>query len=153
VIAGDRLVASGQLADGRVRLLVDTAGLGVGGHVLQVRYDGSGTHRASGVAVALRVDPAGSRTDVRLGRSAEADRAVARVRVTTDPAGQLPDRVRAVLLRRGSVVRSQWLDLSEAGRASWTVSPERPGTYAVRVVTPAQPTLTGSADTARVRLR
>jgi hypothetical protein len=153
VIAGDRLVASGQLADGRVRLLVDTSGLGVGGHVLQVRYDGSGTHRASAGAVSLRVDPAGSRTNVRLGRSADGDRAVARVRVTTDPAGQVPDRVRAVLLRRGSIVRSQWLDLSDAGRASWRVSAKRPGTYAVRVVTPAQSTLTGSADTDRVRLR
>jgi len=153
VIVGDRLVASGQLADGRVRLLVDTTGLGVGGHVLQVRYDGSGTHRASATTVALRVTPAGSRTEVRLGRTADGDRAVARVRVTTDPAGQIPDRVRAVLLRRGSVVRSQWLDLSDAGRARWRVSPKRPGTYTVRVATPASPTLTGSADTDRVRLR
>lgn len=152
VIAGDRLVASGQLADGRVRLLVDTTGLGVGEHVLQVRYDGSGTHRAAAAAVALRVTPAGSRTDVRLGRTADGDRAVARVRVTTDPTGQVPERVRAVLLRRGSVVRSQWLDLSDAGRARWRVSPKRPGTYAVRVVTPTSPTLTGSADIDRVRL-
>ena len=153
VVAGDRLVASGQLADGRVRLLLDTSGLGVGAHVLQVLYDGSGTHRASATTVALRVTPAASRTDVRLGRTADGDRAVARVRVTTDPAGQVPDRVRAVLLRRGSVVRSRWLDLSDAGRARWRVSPKRPGAYAVRVVTPATHTLAGSADTDRVRLR
>jgi hypothetical protein len=153
VIVGDRLVASGQLADGRVRLLVDTTGLDVGGHVLQVLYDGSGTHRASAAAVALRVTPAESSTDVRLGRTADGDRAVARVRVTTDPTGQVPDRVRVVLLRRGSVVRSRWLDLTDAGRARWTVSPKRPGPYAVRVVTPATHTLTGSADTDRVRLR
>lgn len=153
VIVGDRLVAAGQLVDGRLRLPVETTGLGVGGHLLQVLYDGSGAHRASATNVALRVTPAESRTDVRLRRTADGSRAVARVRVTTDPAGQLPDRVRAVLLHRGSVVRSRWLDLSGTGRTHWALAPRRPGRYSVRVVTPSSSTLTRSVDTDRVRVR
>ena len=38
VLSGDRLLASGQLVDGRVRIAVDTADLGVGTHALQVVY-------------------------------------------------------------------------------------------------------------------
>jgi hypothetical protein len=75
------------------------------------------------------------------------------VRVTTDPAGQVPDRVRAVLLHRGSVVRSRWLDLSDTGRTRWTLAPKRPGRYSVRVVTPSSSTLTRSVDAGRVRVR
>jgi len=146
VVSGDRLVASGQLVDGRVRLAVGTTALGVGTHDLQVRYDGSAGHVASTTTTTLRVVKVGSTTTVRVVRT------IARVRVVTDPEGQVPDRVRAALLRRGKVVRSRWLDLSDAGRARWRVS-GRPGTYVVRVVTPGSATLDRSTDSARVRLR
>ena len=151
VVSGDRLVASGELVDGRVRLGVAAADLGVGTHTLQVHYAGSGTHRASVTSVSVRVVAAQSRTRVRLA-SGDRARPVAKVRVTTDPAGQLPDRVRAVLLRGGKVVRSRWLDVSDAGRASWRLPPRLEGRFAVRAVTVATDTLARSADTARARL-
>ncbi len=47
VVMGDRLVASGLLVEGRVRLSVDSASLGVGPHVLRMLYDGDATHRSS----------------------------------------------------------------------------------------------------------
>ncbi len=150
MVSGDRLVASGQLAAGRVRLTIDTTALGVGTHDLQVRYDGSAGHAASATATTLRVVRAGSRTSVRVVRGG--GRVTARVHVVTDPQDQVPDRVRAALLRRGEVVRSRWLDLSDAGRARWRV-PGRPGTYVVRVVTPRSATLERSTDSARARLR
>jgi len=153
VLAGDVLVASGPLVDGRGRFAVDTTALGVGDHTLRVLYDGSATHAGSSTTVTLRVTPAVSSTQLRLVRSADGERATARVRVSTDPAGQLPERVRAALLRRGKVVRSTWLHLSDTGRARWKVSSVRAGTYVVRVVTPGSEILTRSADTGRVRLR
>ncbi|MEO5663926.1 MAG: immunoglobulin-like domain-containing protein [Nocardioides sp.] len=152
IVSGDRLVASGELVDGRVRLGVAAGDLGVGTHTLQVSYAGSGTHRASVTSVSLRVVAAHSRTRVRLA-SGDRARPVAKVRVTTDPAGQAPDRVRAVLLHDGKIVRSHWLDLSAAGRARWELSPRLHGRYGVRVVTAATDTLTRSADTDRARLR
>ena len=151
IVLGARLLASGLLVDGRVRLSVDSAGVGVGPHVLRVLYDGTGTHRSSATTVDLRVIPASSRTTVRLDVSGDGERAVARVRVETDPAGQTPDRVRATLLKGGKAVRTKWLDLSARGRAKWKVSPERPDVYKVRVVTRSSPTLTRSSDTGRAR--
>ena len=151
VVSGDRLVASGELAGGRVRLAVDTTLLGVGSHTLQVRYDGSATHAPSATTVALRVVRAGSSTRVRVVRSGE--RATARVRVVTDPAGQAPERVRATLVRNGKVLRAAWLDLSDAGRARWKVAPRRPGAYTVRVVTRGSGTLARSAGSDRFRVR
>ncbi|MBD3945375.1 immunoglobulin-like domain-containing protein [Nocardioides ganghwensis] len=153
VVSGDRLVGTGELVDGRVRLAVDTTVLGVGRHDLQVRYDGSAGHAASTATVPLRVVRAGSSTRVRVERTAGGTRLAARVRVVTDPAGQAPERVRAVLLRNQRVLRSTWLELSDAGRARWTVAPKRPGAYVVRVVTRRSETLAGSKDTARLRLR
>ncbi|HXH78699.1 OmpL47-type beta-barrel domain-containing protein [Nocardioides sp.] len=153
VVVGDTLMASGQLVDGRVRLSVDTAVLGVGPHVLQVLYGGNATHGSSATTVALRVVPAGSRTRVRLALSGDGERAVARVRVTTDPAGQSPDRVRATLLWGGKALRTRWLELSAHGRARWAVAPGRRGVYTVRVVTPSLTTLRRSSHTARLRLR
>ena len=108
VVSGDRLVASGQLVDGRVRLAVATADLGVGTHTLQVVYDGSAGRAPSTTSVSLRVLRAGSSTNVRVVRTG--DRAKARVRVTTDPAGQAPERVRATLVRNGKVLRAAWLE-------------------------------------------
>lgn len=153
VVAGDRLVASGQLVEGRLRLLVDTVDLGVGGHTLRVLYEGSSRHAPSASTVSLRVVRAESHTRLRVVRSTDGGAATARVRVTSDPAGLVPDRVRAALLRRGTVVRSRWLDLSATGRARWRVTAERPGSYVVRIVTPRSEDLTRSADSARVRLR
>ncbi len=151
VVSGDRLVASGELAGGRVRLAVDTSLLGVGSHTLQVRYDGSATHAPSATTVPLRVVRAASSTKVRVVRSGE--RATARVRVVTDPAGQAPERVRATLVRNGKVLRAAWLDLSDAGRARWKVAPRRPGAYTVRVVTRGSGTLARSAGSDRFRVR
>ena len=153
VVAGDRLVASGQLVDGRLRLLVDTADLGVGAHTLRVLYDGSSRHAASASTVSLRVIRAASRTRFRVVRSTDGGAATAPVRVTSDPAGMFPDRVRAALLRRGEVVLSRWLDLSATGRARWRVTAARPGSYVVRIVTPRSDVFTRSTDSAQVRLR
>lgn len=61
-------------------------------------------------------------------------------------------RVRAVL-RNDTVLRSAWLDLSDAGCGHWRLAPGRPGAYVVRIVTRRTPTLAGSRDTARLRLR
>jgi hypothetical protein len=151
VVSGGRLVGSGELVDGRSRVAVDTAALGVGRHDLQVRYDGSATHAPSAAVVRLRVVRAGSSTRVRVVR--EGGGATARVRVATDPAGQAPERVRATLLRNGTALRSAWVDLTDAGRARWAVPAKRPGAYVVRVVTPRSPTVARSVDSARVRLR
>lgn len=151
IVSGGRLVGSSVLSDGRARVAVDTTALGVGGHDLQVRYDGSATHAPATAVVRLRVVRAGSSTRVRVVR--HGTRATARVRVVTDPAGHAPERVRATLLRNGTVLRSAWLDLTDAGGAIWAVRAHRPGTYVVRVVTPRSPTLARSADRARVRLR
>ena len=153
VLAGDRLVASGPVVDGRARLVVDTAALGVGGHALQVVYDGSATHRSSASTVALRVLRATSSTRVTAVTRSAGRVAVARVRVTTDPAGHTPQRVRATLVRGGKVAASRWLRLSDEGRARWRVTPSRPGSYVVRVETPRSETLARSTDSAQVRLR
>jgi len=153
IVSGDRLIASGQLVDGRVRLSIDTASLGVGTHVLKVRYDGDTRRAAAGTTVSLQVAKAGSTTTVRVVRSSDGQRATARVRVVTDPAGQAPERVRAVLTRNAKVLRSTWLDLSDAGRARWSVRPRRPGTYVVRVVARGSELVEGSTDSGRVRLR
>ncbi len=152
VVSGDRLVASGQLVDGRVRLTVDTTVLGVGTHALRVSYDGSAGQAPSATTISLRVVRAGTSTNVRVVRR-NGDRATARVRVVTDPAGQAPERVRAKLVRNGKVLRSAWLELSDAGRARWKIAPRRPGTYVVRVVTPRTELLERSSDAGRVRLR
>ena len=152
-IAGDRVVATGQLVAGRLRLSVDTADLGVGSHRLEVRYDGSTGHRPAQATVVARVVRAGSSTHVRVLRSPDGDGATARVRVRTTPAGQTPDRVRVQLLRNDEVLRSRWLGLSDAGRARWSVSPQRPGRYSVRVVTRRSATVAGSRDSARVLVR
>lgn len=152
VLAGERLVGSGTLVDGRVRLRVDTADIGVGAHSLRVLYDGSATHAPSATTLGLRVERARSRTVVRAYDAPRGPRVTARVRVHTDPAGQAPERVRAVLLRRGEVVRKRWLPLSDAGRARWVISP-RPGRYVVRVVTPGSATLARSRDSVRLRVR
>jgi hypothetical protein len=153
VVAGDRLVATGRLVDGRAWVLVDTADLGVGEHTLRVLYDGSETHAASSSALPLRVTRAASSTRVRVFRAADGRSAVARVRVRTDPAGQEPSRVRALLLRGDDVVRSRWLELSDSGNARWVVSARRPGAHVVRIVSPRSATVARSADSARVRLR
>ncbi len=152
VLSGDRLVATGQLVDGRAQLAVDTADLGIGTHALTVVHDGSATRAPSSTTVALRVLRARSTTHVRVVRSA-GDRMTARVRVVTDPVGQAPERVRAKLVRNGKVLRRSWLDLSDAGRARWAISPKRPGTYVVRVVTLGPGTLARSADSDRFRVR
>jgi hypothetical protein len=153
VLAGDRLVGTGSVVDGRARLVVDTTALGVGGHVLQVVYDGSATHRSSATNLSLRVVRAASRTQVRVVQRPGGRTAVARVRVTTDPVGLAPQRARATLLRGGTVIGSRWLDLSDAGRARWRVSPSRPGAYVVRVVTRRSATVARSTGSVRVRLR
>ena len=61
--------------------------------------------------------------------------------------------MRATLLRNGTVLRSAWVDLTDAGRARWAVRAKRPGAYVVRVVTPRSPTVARSADSTHVRLR
>lgn len=153
VVSGDRLVGTARLVDGRARVAVDTSLLAIGRNVLQVRYDGSATHATSAATVQLQVVRATSTTRVRVARTAGGSGVKARVRVVTDPAGQAPERVRAVLLRNGRVLTTSWVDLSGAGRARWTVTPKRPGAYAVRVVTRGSDTLARSKDTARLRLR
>jgi len=153
VLTGDRLVASGELADGRVRVPVDTEDLGVGQHTLVVRYDGDEHYRYATDTVTLRVTRAKSKTAVALDRSRDGSRAAALVHVSTDPSGQAPDRVKATLLRAGKVVRTRWLDLTSRGRGQWSLSALRPGTYAVSVVTATTPTLDGSSGRDRVTLR
>ena len=151
VLSGDRLVGSGQLVDGRVRIVVDTADLGVGTHALQVAYDGAAGSAPAVTTVSLRVVRTGTSTQVRVVRSGE--RATARVRVVTDPVGEAPERVRATLVRNGKVLRKAWLDLSGSGRATWKISPERSGAYTVRVVTLGSETHARSADSDRFRVR
>ena len=100
VVSGDRLVASGQLVDGRVRLAVDTTALGVGTHDLQVRYDGSAGHAASTTTSTLRVAKAGSTTTVRVVRTV----APGPRRHRPARAGARPGARRAAATRRGREV-------------------------------------------------
>jgi hypothetical protein len=41
-MSGGQVLAAGQLAEGRIRLVLDSAALGSGKHTLVVRYDGDG---------------------------------------------------------------------------------------------------------------
>jgi hypothetical protein len=152
VLSGERLLGQATLADGRARLLVATRDLGVGTHTLTVRYDGDATYRPASDSLRLRVSRAPSRTTVDLRPRDERRAAVAWVRVAA-PAGAMPERVRATLVRGGSVIGARWLDVSPEGTARWRVTPARAGLYAVRVVTPASPSLDRSTDVDSARLR
>jgi hypothetical protein len=55
VSSGGTVLAAAQLSDGRVRVVVDTAALGVGKHTLVVRYDGDGTYAPSEETLTLTV--------------------------------------------------------------------------------------------------
>ncbi|WP_193605189.1 immunoglobulin-like domain-containing protein [Nocardioides dongkuii] len=156
VLSGGTQLAAGRLGrDGRVRLVVDSADLGrTGAHTLVVRYDGDATHAADEDRVDLRVTRAASTTRLTVSRP---DRrgagAVATVRVGTDPAGQLPDRVRVTLARGGSTGASRWLDLTDRGRARWELPRLGSGRWTVTATTPRTDTLAGSSDSARFPAR
>ncbi len=153
VLEGDRLLGSGVLADGRVRVPVSTGDLGVGRHTLVVRYDGDEHYRYATDTAELRVTRATSRTTVSLDRSRDGSRADALVRVSTDPSGQAPARVKATLLKAGKAVRTRWVDLTSRGRGSWSLPKVGPGSYAVRVVTATTATVAGSTGRDTVTLR
>lgn len=151
LLSGGTLLAAGQLSDGRLRMVIDSADLGrVGTHALVLRYDGDDEHAAGEDHLSLTVTKAVSRTSVSV---TDDDPPVAMVRVTTDPAGQAPARVRATLLRAGTVVRSAWLSLSDAGRARWRLGGLDAGVWKVKVVTAVSPTLVGSSATDRFTVR
>ena len=75
------------------------------------------------------------------------------IRDSTEPSGLAPGRVTAELVRDGKVLRRTRLDLSDAGRATWRLTPARPGAYVVRVVTRRSDTVSASRATARLRWR
>ncbi len=146
VLSGDRLLAAGQLVEGRLRMVLDTADLdGVGRQALVLRYDGNQTHQAGEDAMTLIVDQARSHTTVSVSRAVPPE---ARIAVTTNPSGQEPDEVRAILTRAGTVVRTVLLSLSN-GRGTMLLDQLEPGTYQVQIVTPASATTVGSSATAR----
>ncbi|SDC89459.1 immunoglobulin-like domain-containing protein [Nocardioides lianchengensis] len=148
VLSGGRWLAAGTLADGRLRVVVDSADLGrTGAHTLVVRYYGDASHRADEDAVPLTVTRAVSTTRVSVsGRRAT-------VRVATDPAGQLPARVRVVLARGGKATATRELALSRTGTASWRLPRLRAGTWKVTATVPTTPTLQGSSATDTLKAR
>jgi hypothetical protein len=156
VLAGGTQLAAGTLgADGRVRLVVDSAALGrVGAHTLTVRYDGDAAHRADEDTVELTVTRAESTTRLSVSRPDRKGKgAVATVRVTADPASQLPDRVRVVLARGGKATSSRRLDLSRSGTASWKLPALGRGAWKVIATVEATPTLAPSSDATTLTLK
>lgn len=147
VLAGGTQLAAGTLgAEGRMRIVLDSAVLArVGAHRLVVRYDGDATHTADEDTVDLTVVRAVSTT--RLSVTAR----VAKVRVATDPAGQLPDRVRVVVRRGSRHTTARWLDLDRSGSATWRLPALKPGAWTITASVAGTATLAGSADSARLR--
>jgi hypothetical protein len=147
LMSGGTLLAAGQLVDGRLRMVLDSTDLGgVGVYTLVLRYDGDDLHAAGEDRLTLTVRKAGSRTTVSVRAGYPS---VALVRVTTDPVGQAPRRVKATLLRGDRVVRSAWLTLTETGLARWRLTGLGSARWRLRAVTPGTATLTRSIGEVR----
>ncbi len=154
LLSGGEELASGRLVAGALRLVVDTEDLGVGRHPLVLRYDGDEQYAAGEDTVALTVTRAVSTTSVAVSKPARnGTGAVATVRVSTNPAGQAPDRVRVTLTHPGTAARARWVVLSAAGRGRWALPRLQPGVWRVTATTAAGSTLEGSTARARVVVR
>lgn len=146
VLAGGRQLAAGSLADGRARLVVDSAVLGtLGRHVLTVRYDGDAAHRAD--EDILRVTLSRATTTTRLSVA----KRVATVRVTADPPAQLPTSVRVVLSRSGKTMESRTVTLARTGVATWRLPKTGKGSWRLTATVVATPTRGGSSAGVVVR--
>lgn len=154
-LAGGKVLASTNVANGRARIVIDTERFtGIGVKDVVIRYDGDTTHRAGEDVVTLRLTAARTATALRVVAPDRAGRnAVARVRVTTNPAGVDVERVRLVLRRNGQVVRRVTVSLHGAGRAIWRLPRLRPGRWAVQATVVRTSVLLGSTAVVRVRAR
>lgn len=150
VLSGGTQLAAGTLgADGRLRVVVDTADLGTtGNHALVVRYDGDATHAADEDAVPLNVTRAVSTTRVTVSK-----KAVATIRVTTDPASQRPASVRVVLARGGKVTATRTVVLTGSGTGTWKLPATAKGTWKVTATVATTATLAGSSDAATLTVQ
>ncbi|MDQ4051594.1 MAG: Ig-like domain-containing protein [Actinomycetota bacterium] len=125
-----------------------------GGTVAYRAVDQAGNIETTNQIVVPAAVKATSSTQVAIERSDASGRdAVATVQVVTNPAGQLPDRVRVTLLRGRTEVEERWLDLSDDGRAAWALPVLRPGSWTVRATVVDTATLVGSQGSATVTVR
>ncbi|MFW6868394.1 immunoglobulin-like domain-containing protein [Nocardioides sp. CPCC 206347] len=154
-IAGGKVLASANLANGRARIVIDTERIaGVGLKDVVIRYDGDATHRAAEDVVTLRLSAARSATSLRVIAPDRAGRhAVARVRVVTDPAGVDVPGIRLVLRRDGRVVRRVTLALDSSGRGAWRLPRLRPGRWTVQATVVGTALLGGSTAVQGLRVR
>ncbi|MDP3892561.1 Ig-like domain repeat protein, partial [Nocardioides sp.] len=150
VSTGDRVVATGTLADGRATLLISSGDLGVGSHPLTVRYAGDAAYSPSEDALTLRVQRATSRTRVTVRpnpvRPAQQARVVVRVSSTTQVNG-----VARVQVRRGKRVVKRTVGLTR-GRGVVRLPALPQGRYRVTAVYAGSGEIAGSRSTIRLRV-
>lgn len=154
-IAGGKVLASANLANGRARIVVDTERLaGLGRHTIVLRYDGDATHRTGEDRVVLSVAAARSSTALVVSAPDRSGRgAVARARVVTDPTGIDVRRIGLVLRRDGVVVRRVTAALDRRGAVRWELGRLRKGRWTVQATVSRTAVLTGSTVTRTVLVR
>lgn len=149
VVDGSGALASGTLVDGRATLRVDTADLGVGSHLLTVRYAGDATHAPSQDTVTLEVVKARSRTDVVVKHrlpSARKAVVVARVRAAVAATGTV-----RVTVRTSGTSRSRTVALRD-GKARLVLRGLARGTHRITVAYAGSPDVAPSRASTVLRV-
>lgn len=143
VLAGETLVGTGTLVDGRTTMTVKTSALGsVGAHPLTVRYDGDAEYRASDDVVTLTVTKASSKVALSIpSRITSTTRAAIKMTVVASPttpvAGRATIRVRA----NGKDYYRRTVTLDSRGRATVTLPRLKARSYSFSVAYAGSPTV------------
>lgn len=154
VLAGETLVGTGTLVDGRTTITVKTSALGsVGTHPLTVRYDGDAEYRASDDDVTLTVIKAASKVSLSIpSRIKPTTRAAIKVAVlaspTTPVAGRATIRVRA----NGKDYVRRIVTLDSSGRVTVTLPRLKARSYSLSVAYAGSPTVDPVTRTVTLRV-
>ena len=131
LLEGDRLVATGQLASGRVRFSVPASTLGVGRHDLVVRYAGDPTYAPSEDTVRVTVRKASSTTRASFKDATVRPSQRGKALVTVTAAGTRPTGTVLLTIRRdGRTVGTRTVSLA-GGDASVALPQLGLGSYRV----------------------
>ncbi len=152
LLEGDRLVATGQLASGRVRFSVPASTLGVGRHDLVARYAGNPTYTPSEDAARVTVRKASSKTRASFRDATVRPSQRGKVLVTVSAAGTRPTGTVLLTIRRdGRTVGTRTVSLA-GGDASVALPQLGLGSYKVTAAYGGSPTVGTSSDVTTLRV-
>ena len=154
VLAGETLVGTGTLVDGRTTIAVKTADLGsVGTHALTVRYDGDAEYRASDDVVTLTVTKASSKTSLGIpSRITPASQARIKVAVSASPTTPVSGRVTVRVRADGKDYLRRAYTLDSSGRVTVTLPKLKARTYSLTVWYSGSPTVSHMNRTVSLRV-